>query len=250
MTSLAILIPVLGRPERVAPVLESALRATPDALVLFISSPGDEAEWAAIDAAGGHGIVVDWAPGVGDYALKINLGFGILTGRAPTLHHLYTAGRPIPALGQGFEWLFLGADDLVFHPGWYEACLRRADSTGACVVGTNDLGNLRTSTGQHSTHTLVNAGYWECGTADEPNRILHPGYEHEYVDDELVHTARWRGTYAHCPEAVVEHLHPDWGKGVEDATYAKARAGRNRDTQLYDERERAFWGARYAGRRR
>jgi hypothetical protein len=242
---LAILIPVLGRPERAAPVIESALAATPDAFVLFLTSPGDGAEQDAIDDAGGRFEVVPWDPGPGDYARKINYGFKLVTGRDPNW-----VPYAIPAVTISHEWVFLGADDLIFHPGWYEACLRRAASTRACVVGTNDLGNARTATGQHSTHTLVNAGYWECGTVDESNRILHEGYEHEYVDDELVHTARWRSTYAHCPEAIVEHLHPDWGKGVEDATYAKARAGRSRDTRLYKRREDAHWGARYgAGRR-
>lgn len=236
-SDLAILIPVLGRPERVEPVLESALDQTPDALVLFLASPRDVPEQDALLAAGALFLVCPWEPAGGDYARKINLGFKCVTDRVRT---------PPDAHGEAWvgsrEWVFLGADDLVFGRNWYQACRRQAKATRACVIGTNDLGNSRTATGQHSTHTLVNRGYWDCGTADEAGAILHEGYQHEYVDDELVHTARWRRTYAHAPDAVVEHLHPDWGKGQEDATYRKARAGRGPDNRLFHERQRMYWG--------
>lgn len=216
--TLAILVPVLGRPHRVRPIVDSALKATPAATVVFVCNQGDAAELRACqETVEATTVVVPWRAGPGDYAKKINHGFR--------------------AMAPDHDWVFLGADDLVFHPGWWEACLAAHERTGACVVGTNDLGNKRTDGNGHSTHSLVSAAYLECGTADREGAILHEGYDHQYVDDELVMTARSRGTYVHEAGAVVEHLHPDWGKATRDATYRKAQRATAADRTLYRSRE-------------
>lgn len=221
-TSLAILVPVLGRPHRVAPLVESAAAATPRARLVFLCTPGDDEQIAAVEDAGQEPTVVDWPAGRGDYARKMNHGFVAATER----------------------WVFLGADDLSFHLGWFEACLDVARK-GICVVGTNDLGNARVVAGHHSTHTLVRRDYLECGTADEDGVILCELYDHQFVDDEFVRTARARGTFVSATRAIVEHLHPDWGKGAEDATYRKARAGFAGDRRLFESR-RHLWERRNA----
>lgn len=88
------------------------------------------------------------------------------------------------------------------------------------VVGTWDRCNKRTKR-KHSTHSLVARWYADLGTIDEPRKILHEGYVHEYVDDELVGTALKRRAYRHCQAAVVAHLHPMAGIGVPvDEMYA------------------------------
>lgn len=151
---------------------------------------------ATVDGCGADSIVVDWPGGTpGDYASKINAGY-----RAST--------EP---------WLFTGADDLHFHAGWLVNALRCRPSQ---VIGTNDLGNERVISGRHSTHTLVARTYADnYGTVDERNKVLHEGYPHEFVDDELVATAKWRGVWAFAADAVVEHLHPDYGKAPYDEMY-------------------------------
>lgn len=211
--ALVVLVPVLRRPHRVQPLLASLHAHTPEPVrALFIASPGDDAEHAAIRRCGADMIVVD-----GNYAAKINEG-------------VRRTSEPL---------LFLGADDLEFHPRWLEHAKRRIKG-GVMVVGTNDLCNRRVMRGEHSTHSLLTRAYTHHGTIDDPTRVLHEGYPHEYVDDEFVGTARKRGAFASAPDSVVEHLHPQAGKAPLDELYAaqqqRMRAGRS----LYRTR-RALW---------
>jgi glycosyltransferase involved in cell wall biosynthesis len=211
----AILVPVLNRPHRVEPLLDSIARATPNPhVVLFICDPGDRAEQDAIAAAGGWMI----SPG-GNYASKINAG-------------IRATSEPL---------IFTGADDLDFHPGWLKhASALMSDTIG--VVGTNDLCNPRVIDGEHSTHSLVARWYAQLGTIDEPDsgKLLHEGYPHEFVDDELIATAKHRGAYAHAHRAVVEHLHPDAGKAPTDALYEGRRRRMRRGRVIFHERS-ALW---------
>lgn len=237
MTEVAVLIPVLGRPARVAPLVESLAAASRfvRCYPVFLVSPGDLEQAAAIDAArtfDGEGednlfpLIVDWQPDAGDYARKINYGFE------------WACVRRGP-----FEFAFLAADDLVFHPGWIERALACHLETRACVVGTNDLGNPNTASGAHSTHTLVHRDYGQCGTIDEPGsgKLLHEGYDHCWVDNEFVATAMARETFASATDSVVEHLHPIWRKGADDATYQKGQRAYAADRDLYAAR-RGLWG--------
>jgi hypothetical protein len=122
--------------------------------------------------------------------------------------------------------LFTGADDLHFHPGWYEAARTMVTHDPRIgVVGTADLGNARTMDGTHSTHSLVARWYADAGgSVDADHQIYHEGYAHFFCDDELIQTAVARGAYAHALDAVVEHLHPQVGKSADDATYHRGRA--------------------------
>ena len=214
--NLAILVPVLRRPHRVKPLMDSIKRATPDARVVFITDPGDYEEHCAI--------AVERTPKTtvlttgGNYAHKINRGFEHCSERL----------------------LFLGADDLEFHPGWLEACVEKLEE-GADVVGTQDLCNPAVIRGEHATHFLVMRDYVELlGTIDEAGKILHEGYEHEYVDNELIETAKARGVYAFANDAVVEHLHPLVGKAPTDELYDRMPARMKTGKAVYDKR-RHLW---------
>lgn len=114
--------------------------------------------------------------------------------------------------------------------------MRAANRGDFCVVGTNDMGNSRVIAGNHSTHPLVHRDYLACGTVDEVGIVLHEGYQHQFADDEFVQTAKVRRVYAHAFDAFVEHLHPNWGKGRDDATYRRGQAGFSADKRLYDQR--------------
>jgi len=217
--TLAILIPVLDRPQRVEPLIESVNACTPEANLLFLCSPGDAAEIEAVKASGANHVVVPWPCGPGDFARKQNYGF------AQTEE----------------EWVFCGADDLVFHHGWFESCMATHHRSRACVIGTVDKGNWRTVSGQHSTHFLVHRDYLECGTIDEPGKIFNESYDHQWTDDECVQTAMWRGTYAHAHTAIVEHQHPHWGTATMDQTYEKATRATAQDQALYESRKH-LWG--------
>lgn len=204
--SLVLIIPMLGRPHWVAPLVES-IRSTCDGRVLFMLTPGDHDVLTAVKESGCDWMAVDYQP-AGDYARKVN-----------------TAYRE-----SSEDLLFIGAGDLRFHLGWLEAATAQlADGIG--VVGTNDLGSPRVKAGLHATHSLVTRQYVdEFGTIDRPGEVLHEGYAHEFVDDEFVATAKRRKAWAFAFDARVEHLHPNWGKAPMDPTYAKQgermRAGR------------------------
>jgi hypothetical protein len=200
---LVILVPMLGRHHRVFPLLESIDATTPGAVVMFCLTPNDGLVDGEINRAVQRGspsrigktIVVRRA--TGDYARKINAGY-----RATS--------EPL---------MFLGADDLSFRPGWFEAAVAKL-GPGIGVVGTNDLGSPRVMRGEHSTHSLVTRRYAdEFGTIDEKGCVLYEGYPHEWVDDELVGTAKHRGAWAMALDSHVEHLHPNWGKAPADALY-------------------------------
>lgn len=210
--SVAILIPVLRRPHRVGAVLRSIRASTPDARVLFICDPDDEQQQAAVTAAGETPVIYG-----GSYAVKINAGIKRTT-------------EPL---------LFLGADDLHFHAGWLPAAA--SHMTGRIgVVGTNDLGNRRVVAGEHATHSLIARWYADLGTIDEAGKVLHEGYRHCFCDDELVATAKHRGAWAFADDAVVEHLHPDWGKASRDAVYDKGQATFRWDRRVHRGR-RHLW---------
>lgn len=216
-SDVVILVPMLGRPHRVQPLLDSIDASTPAAQVLFCVSPDDHEVHAAIDAAGRERITVRWAK-FGDYARKVNAGYR-------------TTGAPL---------IFLGADDLRFHPGWLTAA--RAQLTpGVGVVGTNDLGSPRVKSGEHATHCLVTRDYVDrYGVIDRPGAVMHEGYWHEFVDDELVETAKHRGAWAFAADSHVEHLHPNWGKSPTDPLYDQQRQRMRHSRPLYL-RRRHLW---------
>lgn len=223
MLDLSILIPVLGRSQQIPEVLADIAAATPPVYeVVFIASKGDIATARTLVTAleaGSRFKVFTLPPNRrGDYAIKINYAYEQTT----TPH------------------LFLAASDLHFHPGWYDEAVR-ALTAGVGVVGTQDLGNGRVLRGEHATHCLVTREYVkEYGTIDEPGKILHEGYWHEYVDDELVGTAKHRKAWAFAPLSFVEHMHPMWGKAPNDPMYAKQKQRMSYSRKLFKERQRMW----------
>lgn len=151
------------------------------------------------------------------------------------------SGNYATKINSGVEYtdepfIFTGADDLEFHPGWYAKALEKM-TKDIMVVGTNDLCNPAVIAGMHATHFLVKREYFAQGTIDEPYKLLHEGYEHEWVDNEFIETAKARGVYAHADEAVVEHLHPMVGKAPMDQLYEGSQGRIQRGGQLFMQRQ-------------
>jgi hypothetical protein len=221
--SVVVLVPVLNRPDRALPLAKN-LRDTCDATLLFIPSFNDReqkraCQLAAREIEGTYIFTVPWKPAVGDYAKKINIGFKFTQE----------------------TWVLTGADDLFFHPGWLEAAMAATWSTGKWVIGTNDLCNPTTMKGIHSTHTLVHRDYIveSGGGWDGPGVLLHEGYDHQYIDNELVTAAKQRHQWVHAKDSHVEHLHPLCHGSVRDTTYDKALARGKQDGELFRRRLRA-----------
>lgn len=207
MTRVSILVPVLGRPHRVRPLLDSITAATPEPHeVVFLA---DQADRATLDVLRATDARVE-APG-GSYAGKIN-------------HGVRATDAPL---------VFFAADDLNFHPGWLAAA--EAKLTGSVgVVGVNDLIARRRD---HATHFLVARWYAESPTIDGEPGPMHEGYHHWFVDDEFIATARHRAAYAYAPAAHVEHLHPMNGQAPDDDTYRKGRAKARLDRSTFHRRQ-------------
>ena len=225
MSSIAVLCPVLGRREALRPMHESLVNATetPWHLYLICSPQDDDAEDVCLELEDEDPNVtcwtVDWEPEHADWAKKINYGYEETSE----------------------EFLLLGATDLRFHAEWDASALRVFEETRAGVIGTNDMGNKTVMRGLHSTHPLVWRPYIdECGTIDERGKVLHEGYAHQWVDTELVETAKVRGEWAFAVDSRVEHLHPFWRKGRMDATYQKALSTSDPDHRYYSQRQRLW----------
>lgn len=213
------LVPVLGRPHRVEPVVRSLRATTPvPHRVLFVADAGDDDEIRAVQNCPGADLLVVGGTQRWSYARKINAGV-----RATT--------EPL---------IFTGADDLDFKPGWFTNAVALIGGP-VSVVGVNDLGTARVREGRHATSFLVRRGYVERGTIDKPGDLMHEGYHHNYPDDELVETAAARGSIAFATSAIVEHLHPHFGRAEDDDVYALGRSQFRQDRTLFHTRRR-LWG--------
>lgn len=206
--SVAVIVPALARPHRAGPLTES-LRAstTVSYRVVFVCDPLDVEEQQAATEAGAEVLIVD-----GGYAAKINM-----------------------AVRETVEpFVFTGADDIVFQPGWFEAAQAEMARTGALVVGVNDM--LRRRRRTHATHFLVAREYALEPCIDGSRGPLFEGYSHSFTDDELIATARHRGVYSYAERACVEHQHWLNRKAPDDEVYRRGRIHFHRDRDLFRER--------------
>ncbi len=197
---IAVLVPVLSRPQNAQKLVDSLVRSRADARIVFLCTPGDTKQIKASKATGAETIITNWAADRGDWAKKINLG----------------------ARETDEEWVLLAADDVGFHRNWDTQAIRVGTQLNALVVGTNDQGNPAVIAGRLATHALVHRSYiTDHGVIDGKGLVVHEGYWHNCVDLELTETAKARGLFAHAKFSVVEHLHPAFKKAPIDATYAK-----------------------------
>lgn len=208
--SIAILVPVLKRPGNVEPLLASIDAATTGPYqVVFIADPTDLEEQRAVPRQDNVTLMLVQ----GNYAAKINAG-------------VRATDEP---------YVVLAADDLRARPGWFEAAVAEIED-GAHVVGLNDL-IPRPHRPEHATHFLLSREYAERPTIDGGRGPACELYGHWRTDDELIATARHRGVYRYCAEAVLEHInHPMIG-GADDETYRKGRATARRDNRTFRRRE-------------
>ncbi len=203
-----ILIPVLGRPQNAAPVVAS-IRATTtvEHTITFICTHGDTAQIDAAIATSPDQVHVVPPNPSGDYAKKINEAFRHGTS----------------------EWVFQGADDLTFYPGW-----DRVIGDQYMVIATNDMSNGSVKRGLFGTHNLIRRSYI---TTD----VLYEGYDHNFVDRELCGFAQQAGVYTFARSSRVRHHHPLWRTAPNDPTYVKSLARFHQDRALFLSRAH-LWG--------
>lgn len=213
-----VLVPVLGRPWNVAPLVESFLATTSQDELHFICTPGDDEQIAACVDSGQNVLVVEWPAAKGDYGRKMNYGFR-------------ETKRP---------YLLLAADDVTFTAGWRQAAFACAGDFG--VIGTNDMASKHVMSGRSSTHPLVRRSYIEVygGSYDGPGWLIHEGYDHNFSERELVELAQKRGQWVFCKGSVIKHRHPLWHTEEWDDTYRKAMKNFHKDQRLFSHRQRRY----------
>lgn len=222
---LAIVVPVHHRPAALVPLLDNITLTTPDATVIIMPTPEDEATITQLERIQETGrypklcwFVID---GALQWSTKLNLAYKLV--------------------GDGYRYLFTGADDIVFTPGWLDAALDKMQR-GIMVVGTRDMLTTVVMDGAHATHFLVDTDYLidPGGVVDEgPGSFLYEGYRHNYADDEFIRTAKARYRFA-MSEAVVRHLHHLSGATSYDDTYKIGDDSKQADSILFESR-RHLW---------
>jgi hypothetical protein len=229
----AVLVPVLGRPEHAQPFMASLRASTGLATAYAVCDYHDDEALAAWKQAGAEVLIY---PG-----LEAN------DRGQPTGNYLERPGTFAEKVNYGSEmtlepWLLLVGSDVHFHPGWWDHA-RHAAGDRYHVVATNDLGNPRVVAGEHATHPLIRRAYVdEVGASwDGPGVVAHEGYRHWFVDDEIVTAAKQRGVFTAALASRVEHLHYLWGKGDADEVTELGQSHTDHDRALW-ERRRATYG--------
>lgn len=214
----AVLVPVLGRPEHAESFMASLRASTGLATAYAICDRDDIDATAAWKQAGA--VILDVGDHLeldrpGTFAEKVNLGYRY-------------SDEP---------WLFLVGSDVRFWPGWLDHAEAVAGEKFH-VVGTNDLGNPQVMRGEHATHLLVRRSYVDQVGAswDGPGVVAHEGYRHWWVDSEIVTAAKQRGVWAMALGSKVEHLHPLWGKASTDEVYELGASFVEGDRALFEAR--------------
>lgn len=254
----AVIVPVMRRPQNARPFMASLRASTGLATVYAVTDPADVETVAAWRAAAADVLLTDAEELGGSAAECSSCGRPLSPDHdadapGPTVRHPF---MPVTTSGPGTfaekvnlgyrqtsePWLFLVGDDVRFHPGWLDHAQHVARSTGARVVGTNDLGTPRVQAGEHATHLLVSRAYVdEHGASwDGPKVVAHEGYGHWFVDDELVTVAKQRGVWAAALGSVVEHLHPLFGKGDPDEVYELGGSHAEADREVFEQRCRMY----------
>lgn len=217
-----VIVPTLGRPASLRPLLQSLATTTrPGAAnLVFVVDHDDPETHTELRAAHLQGWQFGLCFADGTYPEKVNAGV------ASTVSPLV-----LPA-----------ADDVVFHAGWLDHARAALVEGEVAVVGTNDL-TPATADGQHATMPVVERAYLDGDGAafGEPGVLFHEGYHHNFCETELCKLAQHRGVYASCPASIIEHRHPAWGTREADDTDRKgSQANWEIDEALYAEREAAW----------
>lgn len=124
----------------------------------------------------------------------------------------WTNAIALDRLSQGYShYASLGDDHLPRTEGWDDTLMRAAGRAG--IAYGNDLaqgGNLATA--PVISVGIVRVLGWMC----------HPKMAHYCVDNVWTDLGHAADCLTYCPDVIIEHLHPAFGKGEIDATYQEA----------------------------
>ena len=155
---ISILVPTLGRPDALAPLIHSIRATTPTDCyeIVFVLDSDDRPTHEALHAYPGHDVRI--VVGDGTYPQKTNMGFDESEG----------------------DLILPTADDVRFHPGWYELAMQ--EFANWVKWSGNDL-SPATEGGEHVTMPIVRRSYIEdpC-RAGERGTVFNEDYHHNFVE--------------------------------------------------------------------
>jgi len=204
--NLDILIPSHGHPERLATAIQCAQDWSAGAGIIVIGEPGD--------------------PETRAVALECGVRYMNRVGSS-----IYPSAVNTGARASSADWVFTGADDLQWTPGWLLPLYPLMADPTIHVIAVNDMHNPAVMAGTDGTHFMVRRSYamhtgatWDDG----PGFVMHEGYNHYGPDNELTEVAKLRGCFSPCLKSIVYHHQDDAAKLVhptrqQDKAYFKQR---------------------------
>jgi len=232
MDKVAVLVPVLNRPQNVDPLVLSFLRhSPPEATLYFIADKYDTAQLEAIDKRLGDRVKLIPSTKGSTFAAKINDGYEHTTE----------------------DFVFICGDDVDFTNGWLDAPRELSDRYD--VIGTNDsetgrVRNEAVANGSHADHFFVRRSYVDDdGACLEGPGVLAPEvFQHWYTDKEIIELAKVRGVFAPCLASHVIHNHPGYDGREDlrqaDPTYMAAVSNSESDMKTWIKRAGIIAGMR------
>lgn len=207
----------------IVPTVKPRAHLIDDLAVSLRASTGLARLWFVVDDEEHAALCPDWAETIiepGSFPHKINHAYKHIPKEAP--------------------WIMVVGDDCRFQPKWLDHAQKVAQLYGAKVIGTNDLTNHRVVAGDHATHWMIARDYIdEQGASwDGPGVVAHEGYHHNFVDDEIVNVAKYRGVFQSALGSIVKHYHPIAGRREADVIDEQNASTWKADQKLFLERMR------------
>jgi glycosyltransferase involved in cell wall biosynthesis len=220
--TISIVVPTLGRASKL-----------PD-LVLNIGENTKMHKWEIVfvldyDDKASRDVALDLRGDLGNERIAIVCGDGT-----------FPQKTNLGAVASMGEFVLPGADDIWPHEMWLDEILYFFDvSDDIQVVGANDLSPK--SGPEHSTMPVLRRSYIASPGASwgETGTVFHEGYHHNFVETEVCDLAISRGVWVYNESAVIEHLHPNWGKRAQDSTDERGWLRNfHQDEKLFEQRSR------------
>lgn len=225
----AILVPSLGRAEYAEQAIKNIENATPEPHIQMWCVTGDD----YASALRGYGFEQVYEGGLLPQGTL--LYFDDSSNNEDEDYRYVTRMNKLArsVVGLGCDTVFFGSDDVIHHGGWLRDALSVMDESGKAVVVVNDLHNAA------GTQAVVRTDYLPKAVFDDPSRAFHPGYRHNFADNEMFFTAMMRDEFTRSLTSHVEHLHPFFrapNARPWDTTYAVATDGWEQDSELWHSR--------------
>lgn len=213
--SVAILVPSLNRPYRLADVVANIHAATQEPHRIYFCVSDEDS--------------IDTLDRLGEWYLD--------DAESDDRRYVTRMNKLIEHVEE--EFIFFGSDDVIHHSGWFPKAKFVLDQ-GFSLTVVNDLRN------QNGTQALIRKDYLAKAVFDAPGAAFHHGYQHNFADNEMFFTAYMQNQFSRAMDSYVEHLHPVFGHAKSmawDSTYENARKGWVHDQQLFETRARLIEAA-------